>query len=157
MQRAGAFTLLEIVIAIFILILVLMLAVPSFTGVLADRRLRRSLDNFNSLVHDAQQRSLAEHRAYLISLGTKSVDLRPEAPLKEDSPNPVAQFPIGAGEAVKLVLLAALTKDPPPEWIFWPTGTCEPVEVQFTGHDGSWRAKYSALTAQPTLTNYVPR
>jgi type II secretory pathway pseudopilin PulG len=156
-QTSRAFTLLEIVIAIFILMLVLLLAVPSFTGVMADRRLRRSLDSFNHLVHEAQQRSLAEHRAYLILLGTKSVDLRPEAPAKEESPQPVAQFPIGAGEAVKLVLSAALAKDPPPEWIFWPTGTCEPAEVQFTGHDGAWKASYSALNAQPILTSYVPR
>ena len=137
--------------------LVLLLAVPSLTGVLADRRLRRSLDNFNNLVHEAQQRSLAEHRAYLILVGTKNADVRPEALLNKESPQPVAQFPIGPGEAVKLVLPAALAKDPPPEWIFWPTGTCEPAEVQFTGHDGSWTASYSALSAEPTLTNYAPR
>lgn len=157
MRISRAFTLIEIVIAIFILMLMLLLAVPSFTGVLADRRLRRSLDNFNNLVHEAQQRSLAEHRAYLILVGTKNVDLRPEALLNKESPQPVAQFPIGAGEAVKLVLPAALAKDPPLEWIFWPTGTCEPAKVQFTGHDGSWTASYSTLTAEPTLTNYAPR
>ena len=134
-----------------------MLAVPSFTGVLADRRLRRSLDSFNNLVHEAQQRSLAEHRAYLLVVGTKSVELRPEALIKGDDPKPVAEFPIGRGETVKLVLPAALTKDPPAEWIFWPTGTCEPAEVQFAGPNGIWTANYSALSAQPTLTTYAAR
>jgi type II secretory pathway pseudopilin PulG len=156
-RTSRAFTLIEIVIAIFILMLLLMLAVPSFTGVLADRRLRRSLDSFNNLVHEAQQRSLAEHRAYLLVMGTKSVELRPEALIKGDDPKPVAEFPIGRGETVKLVLPAALTKDPPAEWIFWPTGTCEPAKVQYRGRDGTWTANYSALSAQPTLTTYAAR
>jgi type II secretory pathway pseudopilin PulG len=156
-RTSPAFTLIEIVIAIFVLMLMLLLAVPSFTGVLADRRLRRSLDSFNNLVHEAQARSLAEHRAYLIFWGTKSIGLRPEALVKGDDPKPVAQVAIGAGETMKLVLPAALAKNPPAEWIFWPTGTCEPAEVQFTGHDGAWSANYSALTAQPTLTNYAAR
>jgi len=149
--------LIEIVIAIFILTLLLMLAVPSFTGVLADRRLRRSLDSFNNLVHEAQQHSLAEHRAYLLVMGTKSIEVRPEALIKGDDPKAIAEFPIGRGEAVKLVLPAALTKNPPAEWIFWPTGTCEPAEMQFTGGDGTWTANYSALSAQPTLTTYATR
>jgi hypothetical protein len=56
-----------------------------------------------------------------------------------------------------LVLPAALTKNPPPAWIFWPTGTCEPAVVQFVGRDGTWTANYSALTAQATLTTYAAR
>jgi type II secretory pathway pseudopilin PulG len=156
-RTCRAFTLIEIVITIFILMLVLLLAVPSLTGVLADRRLRQSLDSFNNLVYEAQGRSLAEHRPYLIVMAAKSVDLRPEALMKGDDPNPVAQFRIGGAESVKLTLPAALTKSPPTEWIFWPTGTCEPAEVRFTGHAGTWTAKYSALSAQPTVTNYAAR
>ncbi len=152
-----AFTLIEIVIAIFILMLILLLAVPSFTGVLADRRLKRSLDSFNNLVHEAQQRSLAQHRPYLLVMGTKSIELHPEALIKGDNPDPVAEFRIGRTETVKLVLPAALTKNPPAEWIFWPTGTCEPAEVQFTGRDGTWTARYSPLTAGATLTTYAAR
>jgi type II secretory pathway pseudopilin PulG len=149
--------LIEVVISIFILMLVILLAVPSFSGVLADRRLRRSLDNFNSLVHEAQERSLTEHRAYLLVLGTKSIYLRPEALGKGEDPRPVAQFAIGRAEGLELVLPFALRKNPPPEWIFWPTGTCEPANVQFVGPDGTWTASYSSLTAQPTLTNYAAR
>jgi type II secretory pathway pseudopilin PulG len=156
-RTCRAFTLIEIVIAIFILMLVILLAVPSFSGVLADRRLRRSLDSFNSLVHQAQERSLSEHRAYLLVVTGKSIDLRPEALAKGDDPQPVAQFAVGRDKAVKLVLPSALRKNPPPEWIFWPTGTCEPANVQFAGPDGTWTANYSALTALPTVTNYAAR
>lgn len=157
MRTRQAFTLIEMVIAIFILMLVMLLAVPSLTGVLADRRLRRSLDSFNDLVHHAQERSLAEHRSYLLVIGAKSVALRPEALTKDDDPRPTAEFPIAPTETVKLVLPAALTKNPPAAWIFWPTGTCEPAVVQFVGRDGTWTANYSALTAQATLTTYAAR
>ena len=47
--------------------LLVLLAVPSLNGVLADRRLRRSLDSFNNLVRQAQERSVAERRSYLIA------------------------------------------------------------------------------------------
>ena len=43
MRRARGFTLIEIALSIFILLLLLMLAVPSFTGVIANRRLKQSL------------------------------------------------------------------------------------------------------------------
>jgi Tfp pilus assembly protein FimT len=149
--------LIELVIAIAIVMLMLLIAVPSITGVMADRRLRRSLDSFNGLVHQAQERSLAEHRPYLLVLAKDRVELRPEVLLKEDDPKPVAEFQIGRNEALKLSLPAALIKNPPPEWIFWPTGTCEPAVVQFTGREGTWTANYAALSARAQLTKYVVR
>jgi type II secretory pathway pseudopilin PulG len=154
---AGGFTLIELTIAVFILMMLLLLAVPSLNGVLADRRLRRSLDQFNSLVRQAQERSVTEHRAYLIVWGDKSVALRPEAFAKGEEVRPTADFLLTHGNALKLLLPAALIKNPPGEWIFWPSGACEPAVVQYTGHDGTWTATYSALTARPELTNYAAR
>ena len=151
------FTLIEIVIAVFILLLLLMLAVPSMNGVLADKRLRRSLDAFNDLVHQAQERSVAEHRAYLIVWGDKGIALRPEVFAKGEEARPTADLALGRGDVLKLTLPAALTKNPPGEWIFWPSGTCEPAVVQFSGRNGSWTANYSTLTVRPELTSYAAR
>jgi len=151
------FTLIEIVIAVFIMMLLLMLAVPSLEGVLADKRLRRSLDRFNDLVRQAQQLSVADHRAYLIVWRAKGVSLRPEAFAKDEEEKTTADLQLGRGETLKISLPAALIKKPPAEWIFWPSGICEPAVVEFTGRDGTWKATYSALTARPDLTNYVAR
>jgi prepilin-type N-terminal cleavage/methylation domain-containing protein len=151
------FTLIEIVIAVFILVMMLLLAVPSLTGVLADKRLRRSLDRFNALVHQAQERSATEHRAYLIVWGDKAIALRPEIFAKGEEARPKADFALARGDVLKLSLPAALTRNPPGEWIFWPSGTCEPAVVQFIGRDGTWTANYSALTVRPELTNYAAR
>jgi len=152
-----AFTLIEIVIAVFILAMLLLLAVPSLNGVLADKRLRRSLDGFNALVRQAQEQSVSEHRAYLIVWDDKNVILRPEVLAKNEGLKAVATFALERGNALTLTLPAALTRKPPGEWIFWPTGTCEPAIVQFKGRDGSWTANYSALTAHAELSSYVAR
>ncbi len=135
--------------------LLLLLAVPSVTGVMADRRLRRSLDGFNRLVYQAHERSMGEHRSYLLVWADKEIELRPEVFLKGDDPAPTAQWGFAKNETLTLSLTAALSKDPPAEWIFWPSGACEPADVKFTGRDGSWTASYSPLTARAQIVAYA--
>jgi type II secretory pathway pseudopilin PulG len=156
-QRFRAFTLIEIVLAVFILMMVLALAVPSLTGVIANKRLKGSLDGFNNLVRSAQERSVMERRPYLIVWSKNNVMARPEVFAKDEKVRATAQFALGRGELLKLSLPAALTKKHPAEWIFWPSGTCEPAPVQFKGRSGSWVATYSPLTARPEITNYAAR
>jgi len=139
------------------LLLILLLAVPSFTGVIANRRLKQSLDGFNQLVRQAQERSVTERRAYLIVWGKNSVLLRPEVFAKGEEEKPTAALGLSKGSWIRISLPAALLGKPPAEWIFWPSGTCEPATVQFRGPAGTWTANYSPLTAQPELTQYAAR
>lgn len=157
MQRSRAFTLIEIVLSVFILMLLLVLAVPSLHGVLADKRLRRSLDSFNNLVRQAEELSIKEQRAYLIVWAKDKALLRPEAFQKDEEVKPTAEFDLARGEILKLNLPAALIKNPPGEWIFWPSGICEPAVVEFRGKSGAWKASYSPLTARAELVSYAAR
>ena len=157
MQRLRAFTLIEIALSIFILLLLLLLAVPSLSGVIADRRLKQSLDSFNQLVRQAQERSVTERRAYLIVWNKSSVVLKPEIFTKDEEEKATAVLRLPKGSWIKVSLPAALIGKPPAEWIFWPSGTCEPAIVQFRGPAGTWTADYSPLTAQPELTQYAAR
>lgn len=157
MPHSRGFTLVEIVIAVAIMSTLLLMAVPSLEGVIADRKLRASLDEFNKLVRAAQEHSVSEHRAYLIVWTDKNVFVQPEALTKDDDKRPISTFELEQGSALTLSLPAALTSKKPGEWIFWPTGTCEPAIVQFTGHAGTWTANYSALTAHGELTDYAAR
>lgn len=143
--------------AVFILILVLFLGVPSLNGVLADRRLRRSLDELNRFVRMAQDRAVTERRTYLISWQKDHLILRPEAVMKDEDPEPVATLQLRKGDAYVLKLPAALADDPPPDWAFWPSGTCEPAIVTYKGVDGSWTANYGALTARAEIANYATK
>src|ERR1051325_840705 len=133
MQSKRAFTLIEIVLSIFIMILLLGLAVPSLLGVVADRRLPRALDNLNDLVRPAEGMSGKEQRAYLIVWAENKVLLRPETFLRDEEVKATAELDLGARDVLKLSLPAALVKDPPGEWIFWPSGTCEPAVIEFKG------------------------
>ena len=157
MQRFRAFTLIEIALSIFILLLLLVLAVPSLSGVIANRRLKQSLDSFNQLVRQAQERSVTERRAYLIVWGKNSVLLRPEVFAEDEEEKPTAVLRLPKGSWIRISLPAALMGKPPAEWIFWPSGTCEPATVQFRSPAGWWTANYSPLTAQPELTQYAAR
>ena len=156
-SKIAAFTLVEIVLAVFILMLVLLLGVPSLNGVLADRRLRRSLDEMNRFVRMAQDRALTERRTYLISWQKDHVVLRPEGAMEDEDSEPTAAMQLRKGDAYVLQLPAALAEDPPPDWAFWPSGTCEPAVVTYKGVDGSWTANYSALTARAELAYYATK
>src|SRR5213082_2634851 len=101
MRRPEGFTLIEMMIAIAILIIVILLAVPSLSGVLADKRLHRSLDEMNSFVAQAQERSIADRRSYLIVWLEGQIILRPEGLLKGEDPTPVATLKVRKGEVFK--------------------------------------------------------
>ena len=141
--------------AVFILMLVLFLGVPSLQGVLADRRLRRSLDDLNRFVRLAQERSVTERRAYLISWEKDHLTLQPEAPMEGEEEGPVATLGLRNGDAYILNLPAALAEEPPARWAFWPSGTCEPAVITYKGVDGSWTANYPSLTARAELAHYA--
>ena len=156
-QRARGFTLIEMALAIFILLLLLVLAVPSFTGVIANRRLKQSLDEFNNLVRQAQTLSVTERRPYLIVWAKSNVMVRPEAFAEDEEARAKAEFRPIRGSTLRLSLPSALAEKYPAEWIFWPSGTCEPATVRFQGPAGSWTANYSPLTARPEITSYAVR
>jgi prepilin-type N-terminal cleavage/methylation domain-containing protein len=157
MRREHGFTLIELAIAILILVLIMMLAVPSINGVLADRRLRHSLDEFNAMVRQAQERSIAERRSYLIIWRGGKVGLRPEGLMRGEDPAPVSLLKLTKDESFKVSFPAGLLETTPAEWIFWSSGNCEPAVVTYRGRNGSWTANYSALTARPEIVAYVAK
>ncbi|MDP9097645.1 MAG: prepilin-type N-terminal cleavage/methylation domain-containing protein [Verrucomicrobiota bacterium] len=155
-HRTAGFTLVELAIAVVIMVVIMALAIPSMEGVFADRRLRKSLDGFNAIVREAQERSVSERRPYLIVWHDGNVGLLPEGLAKGEGGEPVVKMKLGKNESFKVSFPAALV-EAPPEWIFWPSGNCEPAVVNYRGRDGSWTATYSALTARPEMVAYVAK
>ncbi|MBA3962108.1 MAG: prepilin-type N-terminal cleavage/methylation domain-containing protein [Chthoniobacterales bacterium] len=155
MHPARGFTLIEIAISVFILLIIMLLAIPSVSGVLADRRLQRSLAAMNDMVHQGQERAVHERRPYLIVWQKNSIVLRAES--GDVSAAPVAQLARDKAHVFLLRLPAALEKDPLAQWIFWPSGTCEPANVRFQGADGNWEVNYAPLTARPDIVRYAAK
>jgi type II secretion system protein H len=156
-NRRSGFTIIELLVAVVILIVLMALTVPSMSGVMADRRLRRSLDEFNAIVREAQERSVVERRAYLIVWQNGKLGLRAEGLLKGESAEPTVKWRLARDESLKIEFPAALVERPPAEWIFWASGNCEPAVVTYRGKDGTWKANYSALTGRPVMVAYVAK
>jgi type II secretory pathway pseudopilin PulG len=157
MHRVRGFTLIEIAISIFILMILMLLAIPSVQGVLANRRLQRSLTAMNQIVLQAQEHAVKERRPYLIVWQREAIVLRPESLGANEGDAPVARLALDKTHRFSLKLPAALEKNPPEEWIFWPSGACEPANVSFAGRDGTWEVNYAPLTARPTIARYAAR
>jgi len=100
---------------------------------------------------------MTERRPYIIVWGKNSVLVLPENFAEGEEAKPAAVFRLSKGTLLKLSLPAALAANHPPEWIFWPSGNCEPAIVQFRGPAGLWTANYSPLTAQAEITQYAAR
>jgi len=83
--------------------------------------------------------------------------LRPEGLRKDEIPEPDVKFKLNKNETLKVSFPAALVEETPPEWIFWPSGNCEPAVVSYRGKDGGWTATYSALTARAEVVAYVAK
>ena len=98
-----------------------------------------------------------ERRPYLIVWNKSGVLLRPEVFKEDEEVKATAEFRVSKGSVLRLSLPAALAEKHPWEWIFWPSGNCEPATVQFRGPAGVWTARYSPLTVQPEITQYAAR
>jgi len=148
----SGFTLLEVILALFIAALVITLAIPSLTGVLEGSKVQNSFADFDAMVQEARSRSVEEARNYVIVWGRdRTVLLRPENPADKEEAEGLKQWKIEKGEMLELHLPAALTaKGTTPDaiWTFWSTGVCEPAEVRYKGAEGAWSAVYSPFTIQ---------
>jgi len=149
-ERDG-FTLLEVCLAIFIGMLLVMIAVPSIQGVVADQNARRSFDAFDALVRDAQNRSITERRVFVIAWDRDGVLLRPLEPVDKDEAKGLAHIDFTREQTIVPEFPAALVKNPPKEWTFWPTGTCEPAVITGRDNASEWSATYDPLTVRAKM------
>ncbi len=158
--RSG-FTLLELCVSMFLVMLLIAVALPSLTGELAQRRLQQAFDRFDAFVAQAQTRSMSENQPYvLVWTSAGRVLLYPSAwnDKERAKRGPVASLPPPFdGSRYTLTRKASLTQNPPAVWTVWPTGNCEPVSVGFQSGAGVWDASYSALSGRGTILRFLAR
>jgi type II secretory pathway pseudopilin PulG len=148
MSKRAGFTLLEVCLAVLIALFLVTLAVPSVGGLLEENRRRRSFDALDDLAREAQIRSTEERRSFVIVWERERIVLRPEEPANTEEERGVGELPIDGDHQYSVELPAALQKEPPPVWTFWPTGTCEPVVIRYEGSGGKWIARFDPLTVR---------
>ena len=143
----AAFTLLEICLVLCIGMILIMMAVPSVVGLLAEQRLHQSYEQFERFARIARTRSMEERRAYHLVWDKGSILLESIGHLK-DEVETGKRLAIGKDETYGVERVAALSKNPPAEWTFWPNGTCEPVIISYSGPAGRWRVSYDAMCSR---------
>jgi type II secretory pathway pseudopilin PulG len=148
--RNAAFTLLEICLTLAIGMILILIAVPSIVGLLSEQRLHDSYDRFEQFANRARAQSFKEQKTYHLVWDKNSVIMEPVVRLKGEAATS-ERLPIAKGESYTIERVAALTKNPPAEWTFWPSGTCEPVIISYRGPAGTWRVSFTAFTTRGTL------
>jgi type II secretory pathway pseudopilin PulG len=151
MSRRAGFTLIELCLSIGIALLLLTAAIPSIQGLFAEQQLRRTFDEFDELVRQAQARSTSERRDFVLVWDEKGVALQPDVPREGEENQDSVRLDFPEGASLVLERPAALGKEPPMEWIFWRSGNCEPAIVRYDGAPGSWVVKYDPLTTRGTF------
>ena len=158
-KRRG-FTLIEMCVAICIALLLMAVALPSVTGQMGRQRLQQAFDRLDSLVTQAQRRSVQDGKAYLLVWDEEgAIRLYPaDWTAKERRAGPIAALmPTAGRERYTLDRESSLSRTPAASWIFWPSGNCEPVNIDFVGPGGTWTAQYNPLSARGTLTRFIVR
>jgi prepilin-type N-terminal cleavage/methylation domain-containing protein len=151
--RAG-FTLIELMLAISIAIIILLMAMPSLSGIASERRLRESFERFDALARKAQLKAVSEQRPWVMVWQPEAILLQPHEPTPEErlsgGEGLNETFPITEDEKWTVQRPASLLPAPetPQEWTFWRSGTCEPVLVTYEGLEGWWTAQYHPLTGR---------
>ena len=158
-RAAVGFTLIEVCVSILIVVVVMGMAVPSLSGVLAERRLRASYDGLAGLAAEAQRRSVVERKTYLLAWDRDGrVRMFPEElPAKQRRAVVPAPLPDGARYALRSGDAGAGTDAPFGDWAFFPTGNCEPATVTCEAPAGTWEASFNALTVRGTFRTFNPR
>jgi hypothetical protein len=148
--RRAAFTLLEICLTLVIGMMLILLAVPSVAGLLADQRLHESWDRFEQLVNTARIQSIRTQQPCRLVWERHRIILQAVNPKAGDD-GEIHSLSMADDEAYELTRTAALITPAPAEWIFWPNGVCEPVVVRYHGHSGRWQARFDALDPHGTF------
>ncbi len=183
----AAFTLLEICLAIFIGVIIMLAAVPSIKGLIEEQHAKKLFNEFDALTKEASSRAVTERQPYVIEWDESGVTMHPagageSAQAREMDQDESADQTVDDGQsgadgqtaaqaqpgneggetkrvdfgeklAPELILPAALTKNPPAIWTFWPTGTCEPATVICHVPGAAWTATYDPLTEQAAFTS----
>ncbi|HSI13597.1 MAG TPA: hypothetical protein VK961_16245 [Chthoniobacter sp.] len=148
--RRAAFTLLEICLTLVIGMVLIMLAVPSVAGLLADQQLHETWDRFEQLVNTARLESIQTQQPCRLVWERHRIVLEAVNP-KAGEGGEISSLPMADDEGYELTRTAALITPAPEEWIFWPNGVCEPAVVRYHGRSGRWQVRFDALSPRGTF------
>ena len=158
-KQAGAFTLIEIALAMFIVVLVIGIGLPFAMGIGHEGLLRDPARELRQMALTARRRAVTQQRTVEILLendryvlrdailadSTSKAQIEPETKAED-----VAEYtlPRDVSYTIKRWDETKFARKADASWRFLPTGLCEPITVHFTRDQDFLEFSFNPLTAQ---------
>lgn len=157
-RSAHGFTLLELGIAMFIILLLVGTAIPAISSMIAENRLRQSAKELQLYAMTARRQAMLENRVYEIVLTEKGFVLGPYL-AEENKGAAVNSYNLPTDARYTLQRLGDKEFHPPEgaPWLFQPDGLCEPIRARFQREKSWMEFEFNPLTAKAQgETDYFP-
>jgi len=143
------FTLLEMGMALFIILLMAGIAMPMTSGLLAEERLRQHARELQIYARTARRLAITENRPYEIVFAEHSFLLQPYLTAEDHQAEVVSSHEISKDSSYLLERWGdqQFSKPADQAWIFQPNGICEPIRVHFQSGKGWIEFIFNPLTA----------
>ncbi|MGB8354688.1 MAG: prepilin-type N-terminal cleavage/methylation domain-containing protein [Chthoniobacteraceae bacterium] len=138
-RRAGGFTLLEMSLVLFILLLIAGVAIPLTSGLIAEERLRQHARELLLYARTARRLAVTENRPYEIHFAEKAFLLEPYLTSENRQGDVVSNHTLASDTSYSVQRWGEKEFGKPDDesWIFQPSGICEPIRVHFQ-NDKNW-------------------
>jgi type II secretion system protein H len=159
-SRSPGFTLVELVIVMFIMVMLMMIAVPSVGRFSGENALRSCTRDLATQARAARRLAIQQQRAYEVRFDPTGFHVAPleagtniEEFASDELPPP---RPLPAGITWQITRWAERqpSKEPEDAWVFEPSGVCEPLRVRFDRADSWIELAFHPLTAAVSEERY---
>ena len=155
-RRGQGFTLLEMALVLFILLVIAGIAIPATSGLFAQERLKAQAKSLEDYAASARKLAVTEGRAYEIVFHPTGFSLErlPSGEAKKEDAVGSVKLASNVRIGVQRWGSDGFAKPLDESWVFRPDGICEPIRVHFENKDGWIEYSFNPLTARPRDENY---
>lgn len=152
----AGFTLLEMGLVLFILLVIAGAAIPVTSGLIAQERLKSQARELQDYATSARKLAVTEGRPYEIILDPAGFSLEPFSSDPKQKAAVVSRVKLAS--SIRYSIRRWGEKDfgnaSGKSWVFQPDGICEPIRVHFENRDGWIEDTFNPLTARPQDESY---
>jgi type II secretory pathway pseudopilin PulG len=143
-RRAGGYTLLEIAMVVAIIVLIIGAAVPLTSGFTKEQRLRDVVRELLVLAKTARADAMTTGRASEVVFTKKGFGLRRPG---DEELSETFSLPRGMRYVIEPFGADKAVRPDGQQWVFQPTGLCEPLSVRVEEDEAWMQVTFDALTA----------
>jgi len=152
----GGYTLLEMVLVLFIIALIIGIAIPVSTSLMAEEKLREHANALKLCAITARRLAMTGNKAYEIRFEEKTFWLQSFHADQKVDPDVLDSHALTAGTNYTIERWGNKKFSKPEEesWVFQPDGICEPVKVHFQSGKNWIEFAFNPLTARAEEETY---